>query len=145
MGHWEEEKARRAAQLAFQQWAQALLRRDRASPNKAGELGLRTHAVTRLWLSGEHLELTEALKSFASGARCIMDPDVAIFRIHVGRLALVYLIELSVEGLHAVVKNAVLHARRHSGVQKDIDKGVCNNCMMMTLCIDISPYSIFGC
>ena len=117
VGHWEEEKARRAAQLALQQWDQALLRRDRASPGKqqAGELGLHMHALTRLWLSGEHIELTEALKSFASGARSIMDPDMAILRILAGRLAVVYLIEISVEGLHALVKKTVLHARHHSG------------------------------
>ena len=44
-----------------------------------------------------------------------MDPDMAILRIHAGRLAFVYLIERSVEGLHALVKKTVLHARHHSG------------------------------
>ena len=104
VAHYEESKARSAAQACLAKFEDVIAKR---SGDSSG-----MHALTIAWLSQGTLR--DALVLFAQGVSR-NDPRLAWLKYNFTRLMFVPILERSVEGRHAVVKKATLHARSLNG------------------------------
>ena len=104
VAHYEESKARSAAQACLAKFEDVIAKR---SGDSSG-----MHALTIAWLSQGTLR--DALVLFAQGVSR-NDLRLAWLKYNCARLLFVPILERSVEGRHAVVKKATLHARNHNG------------------------------